>query len=53
MLPAARKEGYDLVVVIDLFFVRRTRDLACLFDFEFNLLKKKCIVLETDQILLS
>jgi hypothetical protein len=51
--PAARKKGCDLVVVIHLFFLRLTWDLACLFDFEFNFLQKKYIILETEQISLS
>jgi hypothetical protein len=43
ILPAARKEVYDSVVVIDLFFLRLTWDLACLFDFEFHLLQKNIL----------
>jgi len=53
ILLAATKDGYELVVVIDLFFVGLTWDVACLIDFEFHLLQKKYIDLETDQMSLS
>jgi hypothetical protein len=41
ILPATRKEGCDLVVVIDLFCIKLIWELVCPIDLEFHLLQKK------------